>query len=1270
MVNQKLWGTVLVGVMVVASLTVLGCIRDSATWTEDAIQREINRNLNAEAFGAEFVAAPEIKDQWHPPLSLGATKNMTSLAWLYPDEGSALPAESIIEFTCVNDNVAGTLDVVCTHVDGVMLDPPQTLVAGQEVAGVTGPFSVPVSLSVPLDLQDNALGLEGFFSPSGGGFVSSGVRFFNTGTAMIRLGLSEADALLWDDASKHRYSKFGEHGGFYDVTTATGSAGPSPLPVQFCAPVIAGTTDGYKIELWCEGVLWDHSGGYQGNDDQIVSGLLYTQLPNGARLGSGNPGVDWDSVMGAAGPKSLTLKLIRQSDGALVAEHTAGFTMFIPALVLDTPGNGGTAKDVSTWTAHVDESYAGTWDAEVWVLAKQWSEDPDALLGTFSLLGTTPASEEFDLLPATAASDLFRHYSGETYVDDGIAPRTLRLRLGVDTAGIEAPHADIAISHDMRRELAITAPISGTLYQVGAPAAMYLRLAQGWCGSVRVHRFILWAIEAEPFYTKALSLAELSGRSLALNFDVAIGMTGLRAYWYDESSTARTSADVAIITDTEEEAPPLPPPPNWPPEEPWPPPPPEDWPPGAVWPPDHGDDPPTGWPPEEPWPPPQPPDWPLIDPVPDEPPYYPPWPPPAPEPWWPPAPPPPPEPPAPPPGEQSLSFWRPSMGSYIAREFQATLLYGGMPAGEYVTVTVLAVGSDPMTTGTTRTVASFGAYLDTAGELIFPCALDVLDPEGAYTLFATVSGATCYATTSTAVLYSETGLPPAPPVIKITAPPHASSISRTIDVKVTATDDRAVRDVAIYLDGGLVGVRRTPNDGATGYTFRLDTTIALNGVHNISAIAWDVDGLSAAAQIYVTTTNTQADLTRYLYTVPLGVDANGNQLNEQSALWLNRNKRRTIEVPILPDVTGLPPNQVYNVFCGYDYGVGVPVWSNFTLYDPRNSHPVSPTKILRYGWCVVPTQTQASFDLTCESIVRMVPSETGDPLLLCSTPHALVRFSAQTGAFTTPIDLSWLANDPVDVAACGGKLFVAHGARVLVIDKDTGELTDDLDVDALTSKTAIPALATDGSTLFVAATVAAGGSRIYRWTPTATTLLASHTDLIATMRVIGGRLYAGTDQGDVLQVNAGTSTAVLSTTEAAVTRLGSNGATVYAGVGTGGKLYRSTGGWGLHWDSGYTAILGLTSFNGYTWVGGSGTGARYLWYERQAGSWAQGVDTDEQVTAIADLLTLTGDNGHEQLFAAATRSGGVCKLYRVEIAPPSAYQCGVNVFPSLAKCLR
>lgn len=76
-----------------------------------------------------------------------------------------------------------------------------------------------------------------------------------------------------------------------------------------------------------------------------------------------------------------------------------------------------------------------------------------------------------------------------------------------------------------------------------------------------------------------------------------------------------------------------------------------------------------------------------------------------------------------------------------------------------------------------------------------------------------------------------------PPTASMTAPLSGSTVSGTVTVSATATDNVAVADVEFLLDGVSLGV-----DTTTPYSISWDTTTTSNGPHSISARARDTAG--------------------------------------------------------------------------------------------------------------------------------------------------------------------------------------------------------------------------------------------------------------------------------------------------------------------------------------------------------------------------------------------------------------------------------------------
>jgi subtilisin family serine protease len=85
-----------------------------------------------------------------------------------------------------------------------------------------------------------------------------------------------------------------------------------------------------------------------------------------------------------------------------------------------------------------------------------------------------------------------------------------------------------------------------------------------------------------------------------------------------------------------------------------------------------------------------------------------------------------------------------------------------------------------------------------------------------------------------------------PPVVTITGPANGSTVSRTATITVSATDNVAVHQVCIYIDGVL-----KVTDTAAPYTYSWNTKKSASGVHTIKATAWDAAGNSSSATITV-----------------------------------------------------------------------------------------------------------------------------------------------------------------------------------------------------------------------------------------------------------------------------------------------------------------------------------------------------------------------------------------------------------------------------------
>jgi Bacterial Ig domain len=114
------------------------------------------------------------------------------------------------------------------------------------------------------------------------------------------------------------------------------------------------------------------------------------------------------------------------------------------------------------------------------------------------------------------------------------------------------------------------------------------------------------------------------------------------------------------------------------------------------------------------------------------------------------------------------------------------------------------------------------------------------------------------------------------PTVSITAPLNGATVSGTVSVTATASDNVGVTKVEFYLDGALKST-----DTTSPYSWSWDTTTVANGSHSLIAKAYDAaTNVGASAAVGVTVSNaTATDIsgwtliqanTAITYTIPAG----------------------------------------------------------------------------------------------------------------------------------------------------------------------------------------------------------------------------------------------------------------------------------------------------------------------------------------------------------------------------------------------------------------
>ncbi|HEY6414592.1 MAG TPA: Ig-like domain-containing protein [Acidimicrobiales bacterium] len=111
---------------------------------------------------------------------------------------------------------------------------------------------------------------------------------------------------------------------------------------------------------------------------------------------------------------------------------------------------------------------------------------------------------------------------------------------------------------------------------------------------------------------------------------------------------------------------------------------------------------------------------------------------------------------------------------------------------------------------------------------------------GSHTLTAVARDAAGNTKTSASVTVTVNNAPPAdttPPTVSITSPANGATVSGTITVAASASDNVGVVGVEFFLDGALGG-----DDTTAPFSIPWDTTTAANGTHTLTAVARDAAG--------------------------------------------------------------------------------------------------------------------------------------------------------------------------------------------------------------------------------------------------------------------------------------------------------------------------------------------------------------------------------------------------------------------------------------------
>ena len=123
-----------------------------------------------------------------------------------------------------------------------------------------------------------------------------------------------------------------------------------------------------------------------------------------------------------------------------------------------------------------------------------------------------------------------------------------------------------------------------------------------------------------------------------------------------------------------------------------------------------------------------------------------------------------------------------------------------------------------------------------------------------------------------------------PPSVTLTSPLSGATVSSTISIVASSTDNVAVQGVQFQIDGVNLGSEITATSGPTLYSTTWNTTSSTDGAHVITAIAYDTSNNSSTATSSVTVSNAvQSNPPPSTPIVSVGVPASYGIPNYQSS---------------------------------------------------------------------------------------------------------------------------------------------------------------------------------------------------------------------------------------------------------------------------------------------------------------------------------------------------------------------------------------------------
>jgi len=128
--------------------------------------------------------------------------------------------------------------------------------------------------------------------------------------------------------------------------------------------------------------------------------------------------------------------------------------------------------------------------------------------------------------------------------------------------------------------------------------------------------------------------------------------------------------------------------------------------------------------------------------------------------------------------------------------------------------------------------------------------------QGNHTLVAVARDGAGNLSTSAPVVVSLAGTDSTPPTVSITSPGNNASVSGTINIQVSASDNVGVAGVQFKVDGANTGAE----DTVSPYSYSLNTVGLSNGIHSLTAVARDAaNNTATSAAVSINANNVAPD---------------------------------------------------------------------------------------------------------------------------------------------------------------------------------------------------------------------------------------------------------------------------------------------------------------------------------------------------------------------------------------------------------------------------